>query len=148
MRCESAVTIGKPPADVFPWLLEADKVPRWMTGLEVYEPLDAGPLRVGSRIRQELSVSGQQLRFELEVTRLESPHAAVLRFEGSGFKAANEYSVTAAGSGANVTWVIAGETTSFKAKLIAPMVQARLQEKLDTDLARLRALLDGHVAAE
>jgi hypothetical protein len=43
--------------------------------------------------------------------------------------------------------VIAGETTSFKAKLIAPMVQARLQEKLDTDLARLRALLDGDVTA-
>jgi hypothetical protein len=71
----------------------------------------------------------------------------VLRFEGSGFKAANEYGVTAAGSGASVTWVIAGETTSFKAKLIAPMVQARLQEKLDTDLARLRALLDGSAAA-
>jgi carbon monoxide dehydrogenase subunit G len=148
MRCESTVEVDKPPDVVFPWLLEADKVPRWMTGLDVYEPLAPGPLRVRSRIRQELTVSGQQLRFELEVTRLESPHAALLRFEGSGFKAANEYSVTAAGSGADVTWVIAGETTSFKAKLIAPMVQARLQEKLDTDLARLRALLDGHVAAE
>ena len=43
--------------------------PRWMTGLEVYEPLDPGPLVVGSRIRQELSVSGQHLKFELEVAR-------------------------------------------------------------------------------
>ena len=40
-----------------------------------------------------------------------------------------------------MTWVISGDTTSFKAKLIAPMVQAKLQEKLDRDLARLRALL-------
>ena len=46
-----------------------------------------------------------------------------------------------------MTWVIAGDTTSFKAKLIAPMVQAKLQEKLDTDLARLRALLAGEAAA-
>jgi carbon monoxide dehydrogenase subunit G len=147
MRCESAVTVGKPPADVFPWLLEADKVPRWMTGLEVYEPLDAGPLRVGSRIRQELSVSGQQLRFELVVARLEPPHAATMRFEGSGFKAANEYAVRPAGSGSEVTWVISGDTTSFKARLIAPMVAAKLQEKLETDLARLRALLEGEAAA-
>ncbi len=66
----------------------------------------------------------------------------MLRFEGSGFKAANEYAVSAAGSAANVTWVISGDTTSFKARLIAPMVQAKLQEKLDTDLARLRALLE------
>ena len=37
-----------------------------------------------------------------------------------------------------MTWVIDGDTTSFKARLIAPMVQAKLQEKLDHDLARLK----------
>ena len=147
MRCESSVSVAKPPVEVFPWLLEPDKVPRWLTGLEVYEPLDAGPLRVGSRIRQELAVSGQHLRFMLEVTRLEPPAAAVLRFEGSGFKAAHVYAVRGSGSGSEVTWVISGDTTSFKARLIAPMVQAKLQEKLETDLARLRAALGGEAAA-
>lgn len=106
MRCETTVNVDKPPAAVFPWLLDADKVPRWMTGLEVYEPREPGPLHVGSKIRQELSVSGQHLRFELEVTRLEPPDVAVLRFEGSGFKAANEYAVSAVGGGSRVTWVI------------------------------------------
>ena len=146
MRCESTVSVDRPPAEVFPWLLDADKVPRWMTGLVAYEPFEPGPLRVGSRIRQELSVSGQQLRFELNVAELDAPRRAVLRFEGSGFKAANEYSVSEAGSGSRVTWVISGETTSFKAKLIAPMVQAKLQEKLEADLARLRAVLEGEAA--
>jgi carbon monoxide dehydrogenase subunit G len=147
MRCESTVTIGRPPADVFPWLIEADKVPRWMSGLQVYEPLEPGPLHTGSRIRQELTVSGQHLRFELHVTELDAPRRAVLRFEGSGFKAANEYGVADADGGARVTWVISGDTTSFKAKLIAPMVQAKLQEKLDGDLSRLRSLLEGEAAA-
>jgi carbon monoxide dehydrogenase subunit G len=147
LRCESTVTVSRPPAEVFPWLIEADKVPRWMTGLEVYEPLEPGPLRQGSRIRQELAVSGQQLRFELHVAELAAPERAVLRFEGSGFKAANEYAVRPAGTGSAVTWVISGDTTSFKAKLIAPMVQAKLQEKLDVDLGRLRALLEGETAA-
>jgi carbon monoxide dehydrogenase subunit G len=147
MRCESTVTIGKPPAEVFPWLLEADRVPQWMSGLQVYEPLEPGPLHTGSRIRQELTVSGQHLRFELEVVELDAPRRAVLRFEGSGFKAANEYSVSEEAGGARVTWVIAGDTTSFKARLIAPMVQAKLQEKLDGDLARLRSRLEGEAAA-
>ena len=40
-----------------------------------------------------------------------------------------------------MTWVISGDTTSFKAKLLAPMVQVKLEEKLDTDLVRLRSLL-------
>ena len=38
MRCESTTTVAKPPAEVFPWLIEPDKVHRWMTGLEVYQP--------------------------------------------------------------------------------------------------------------
>ena len=147
MRCESTVPVDKPPAEVFPWLLDADKVSRWMTGLEAYEPLDPGPLWVGSRIRQELSVSGHELRFEMRVAELDAPRRAVLRFEGSGFKAANEYSVREAGGGCQVTWVISGDATSFKARLIAPLVQAKLQEKLDTDLRRLRALLAGETAA-
>jgi carbon monoxide dehydrogenase subunit G len=146
MRCESTVSVDRPPAEVFPWLLDADKVRRWMTGLVAYEPLEPGSLRVGSRIRQELLVSGQQLRFELNVAELDAPRRAVLRFDGSGFKAANEYAVAEAGSGSRVTWVISGDTTSFKAKLIAPMVQATLQAKLETDLARLRAVLEGEAA--
>lgn len=147
MRCESTVTIAKPPAEVFPWLVDADKVPQWMSGLQVYEPLEPGPLHRGSRIRQELTVSGQHLRWELDVAELDPPRRAVLRFEGSGFKAANEYAVADAPGGSAVTWVISGDTTSFKARLIAPMVQAKLQEKLDGDLARLRSLLEGEAAA-
>jgi len=138
MRCESSVVLPELPGTVFPWLLEADRVPKWMTGLEVYEPLDPPPLQIGSRIRQHLSVSGQQLKFELHITELDAPHRAVLRFEGSGFKAANAYTVAEAAEGSKVTWVIDGDTTSFKARLIAPMVQAKLQEKLDHDLARLK----------
>jgi carbon monoxide dehydrogenase subunit G len=147
MRCEHSVAVDKPPAEVFPWLLEADKAPRWMTGLLVYEPLDPPPLRTGSRIREELSVSGHQLRFEMRVAELDAPRRAVLRFEGSGFKAANEFSVAESGSGSRVTWVISGDATSFKAKLLVPMVQAKLQEKLETDLGRLRTLLAGETAA-
>ena len=86
MRCESTVTVDKPPAEVFPWLLDADKVPRWMTGLEVYEPLDPPPLRVGSRIRQELTVSGQQLRFELRVAELDAAAARGAALRGLGLQ--------------------------------------------------------------
>jgi len=147
LRCESTVVIAKPPAEVFAWLLEADKVGRWTSGLEVYEPLTPGPLGVGSKIREELLVSGQRLRFEMEITTLEPPRAAELRFEGSGFRAVNRYGISAEGDGARVTWAIEGETTSFTARMLAPMVQSRLQEKLEGDLARLREVLVSSGAA-
>ena len=79
-------------------------------------------------------MSGYSLALELEVVRLEPPQRADLRFEGSGFRAANHYTVVPAPAGARVTWAIEGDATSFKARLIAPMVQSKLQEKLDGDL--------------
>ncbi len=143
IRCESTVTVAAAPADVFPWLIEADKVPRWQSGIERYEPAAAGPLRVGSRIHEDLSVSGYSLRLELEVVQLEPPQRADLHFEGSGFRARNRYTVAAVPEGARVTWALEGDATSFKARLIVPMVQSKLQEKLDGDLRRLREMLAG-----
>ena len=46
-----------------------------------------------------------------------------------------------------MTWAIGGETTSFSARMMAPMVQSRLQEKLDVDLAPAAALLEGRPEA-
>ncbi len=40
------VTIPRPPAEVFPWLLEADLVPRWTSNLERYEPERADRARL------------------------------------------------------------------------------------------------------
>jgi carbon monoxide dehydrogenase subunit G len=147
LRCESSVTVAVPPEAAFPWLLDEDKVRRWVSGLQRYERVDSGPLRLGSRIHEDLTVSGYALKLELEVMRLEPPRRADLRFQGSGFKAVNEYAVAEAPGGARVTWGIEGDATSFKARLIVPMVQSKLQEKLDGDLARLRDLLASEPAA-
>jgi carbon monoxide dehydrogenase subunit G len=141
LRAESTVEVAASPDTVFPWLLEEEKVRRWQSGLERYERADDGPLRPGSRIHENLSISGYSLALELEVVALDPPRTADLRFEGSGFKARSEYRIAPAGGGARVTWAIEGDATSFKGRLISSMVQAKLQEKLDGDLARLRSLL-------
>ena len=45
------VEVPQPPAEVFPWLLEEDKVPQWTGNLQRYERLDArsGPARACAR---------------------------------------------------------------------------------------------------
>ena len=147
LRCESTVEVPASPEAVFPWMLDTDKVPRWQSGVQRYEPVRPGPLQVGSGIHEDLTVSGYALQLELEVVRLEPPQRAELRFQGSGFRAVNHYTVAPAPGGARVTWAIEGDATSFKARLIVPMVQAKLQEKLDGDLRRLRDLVAGESAA-
>lgn len=148
LRAESTVVVPGSPVDVFPWLVEADRVPRWMSGLERYEPAEPGrPLGPGSRIHQVLIVSGQRLQFELHVTGWSPPDRAELAFAGSGFEAVTAYTLVREGDATRVTWDLDGQEKGFKARLLAGVVQGKLQEKLDADLSRLRDVLAANAAA-
>ena len=136
------VEIPKPPADVFPWLLEEDKVPRWTGHLQRYEQLD-GSLRAGSRVRQVLEVSGRTIDVEMEVTAYEPPSGAQTSFSTNGIEVVSSYALEAAGAGTRLTQSIEAKPSGFTARMLVPVVQPRLEEKLTQDLERLREQLGG-----
>jgi uncharacterized protein YndB with AHSA1/START domain len=137
------VEIARPPAEVFPWLLEADKVPRWTGHLEAYERLDDGALGKGSRVRQVLDVSGRRVDVQLEITRYEPPHGAETRFSTNGIDLVNDYRLESTATGTRLTQSIDATPTSLSARMIVPLVQPRLEQKLTEDLERLRQTLSG-----
>jgi len=142
-RFSHSIEVGRPPDAVFPWLLEQDKVPRWMSHVEEYRQLDDGPLTAGSRLRQTIELSSSRVSFELEVLRYEPPRAAEARFETNGVEIVNLYALEAAGAGTRLTMSMDAKPTKFSARMLIPVVQPRLERKLTEDLERLRALLDG-----
>jgi uncharacterized protein YndB with AHSA1/START domain len=137
------VEIPRPPAEVFPWLLEEDKVPRWTGHLETYERLDDGALGRGSRVRQVLDVSGRRIDVELEITGYDPPNGAETRFSTNGIEVVNAYALQAAGAGTRLTQSVDAKPSGLTARLLVPVVQPRLEEKLTQDLERLRAELSG-----
>ena len=136
-----SITIPKSPGDVFPWLLEEDKVPQWTTRLQNYEVLGSGAIARGTRIRQVLTVSGQALDIEIEITRFEPPGFAESRFSTNGMDVETTYALRANGDGTELTQTLDGKANGFKARLLLPVVQPKLEEKIAEDLARLRELL-------
>ena len=136
------VAIPRPPAEVFPWLLEEDKVPRWTGQLRSYEQL-GGTLGTGSRVRQVLDVSGHLIDVELEITRYDPPNAAETRFETNGIKVRNGYRLEADGDGTRLTQSLEASAGGLKARVLLPAVQPRLEHKLTEDLERLRETLSG-----
>jgi uncharacterized protein YndB with AHSA1/START domain len=135
------VELPRPPAEVFPWLLEADKVPQWTSHLKTYEPRSAvGP---GARIRQVLEVSGRTIDVELEVTAYTPPGAAETRFSTNGIDVVNGYALEPNGAGSRLTQTIEAKPTSLGARMLVPIVQPRLEQKLSEDLERLRETLGG-----
>ncbi|HKG66371.1 MAG TPA: SRPBCC family protein [Solirubrobacteraceae bacterium] len=135
------INVPKAPGEVFPWLLEEDKVPQWTTRLRAYEVLGGGAIGHGTRIRQVLTVSGQALDIELEITRYDPPGFAESRFSTNGLEVGTTYALRAAGAGTELTQTLEGKANGFKARLLVPVVQPKLEAKLTEDLERLRELL-------
>ena len=135
------MTIPRPPAEVFPWLLEADRVPRWASGVERYEV--SGPLAKGARVRQRLEVSGQHVDVDMEIVRYDPPREAETRFSTNGIDVVNVYALAQHGAGTRLTQSLDARAKGLTARLLLPAVQPRLERKLSEDLDRLAALLDG-----
>jgi carbon monoxide dehydrogenase subunit G len=135
-----SIDVPKPPAEVFPWLLEEDKVPRWTGELASYEQL--GPLGPGAKVRQVLSFSGSHVTLDVDVTRYDAPQFAETRFSTNGVEVTNTYTVEAAGAGSRVTQRVDAKATSLTARMVIPVVQGRLEKKLAADLERLRSVLE------
>ena len=135
------VEIPQPPADVFPWLLEDDKVPKWTGNLQRYEQL--GALGPGSRVRQVLEVSGRTIDVDMEITAYEPPTAAQTRFATNGIEVVSSYALEAAGAGTRLTQSIEAKPGGLTARLLVPVLQPRLEEKVTQDLERLRETLGG-----
>jgi uncharacterized protein YndB with AHSA1/START domain len=134
-----SVSIPRPPQDVFPWLLEADHVPRWTSHLERYEP--EGAVGPGSTIRQRLEVSGHTFDVALEVVRYDPPRQAETRFSTNGIDVEANYTLAPDGTGTRLTQSLEAKARSLSARLIVPAVQPRLERKLIADLERLQTLL-------
>ena len=134
------ISIPKPPAEVFAWLLEEDKVPRWTSRLKSYDVQD-GAIGRGTRIHQVLTVGGSDLDIELEITGYDPPQSADSRFSTNGIDVETTYRLREAGGGTELTQTLEGKATGFKARRLLPVVQPKLEAKLTEDLERLRGLL-------
>ena len=135
------VTVAKPPAEVFPWLLDEDKVPQWTSRMKTYDVQGGGAIARGTRIRQVLTVGGNDLDIEMEITGYDPPRSAESRFSTNGIDVETTYALREAGGGTELTQTLEGKSNGFKARLLLPVVQPKLETKLTEDLERLRELL-------
>jgi hypothetical protein len=59
----------------------------------------------------------------------------------SGLDVVTTYSLAPAGTGSELTQTLEGNASGFKARMLVPVIQPRLEKKLTEDLERLRELL-------
>ena len=133
-----SVELSQPPEAVFPWLLEEDKVPQWTSDLQSYSV--EGPLGQGAQVRQTLNVAGG-LKLTMQVTRYDPPRGAETHFETNGVKVTSAYILEPTGAGSRLTQTLDAKAGGLTGRMLIPVVQGRLEQKLTKDLERLREVL-------
>ena len=104
-----------PPADVFPWLLEEDKVPRWTGHLRALRAARRRPL--GSRLARAPGARGER-PLDRRRARGDRVRAAVGRadaFSTNGIEVVSSYALEAAGAGTRLTQSIEAKPSGLAA---------------------------------
>ena len=110
MRIEQTFTIASPPADVFAFMVDPEKLARWQTVKTYVTPVSEGPPRLGYRIREGTKVGPREWDQLVEFTEFEPGRAfAVKVIEGP--QSSGRWTMEPDGAGSRI---------HFEAELKAP----------------------------
>lgn len=136
-RIESRVEIRVPPATVFPWLVEPERLARWIGGFISSEPAGPGEVRVGARSRDTIEAEGRRFEVDTEIVELRQPERLAVRITSSDFHQVDSYDLDGSHGTTRLTYRSDLQLGGFM-RLLGPLVAARLRARARTDLAKLK----------
>lgn len=141
-RNTATIQIERPPAQVFPWVTEPDRLKQWIGGLVESTPLTDEGLKVGARSREVVVVGNGRHEMETAVTDLEAPSRLVLEIKSEGLKVDARYDLVESGGGTFLSYACISRYEQPLARLMEPLVTREAQKKIETDLAHLKGLVE------
>ena len=129
---------------VFRWLIEPDRLARWIRGFESSEALTEGGARLGARSRDTLREGGRSLVAETEIVAFEPDRLMKVRIEAGGMHSLDTYRLAPRGSGTELTYTSDVQLTGGM-RLMTPLIGRQLRARAERDLATLkREVESGH----
>ena len=140
MRYTATTVIARSAADVFPLLTEPELLKRWIGGLESSVPLTEGGLRLGARSRETVVEGGRRMAVESEVVELDPPRLIAVTLDGAA-QGLVRYTLNEVSGGSTLVYECELRFKGLMA-LLAPLARGPAQAKVESDLARLKALAE------
>ncbi len=97
-RYDASIEIDAPPEAIFPFLVEPDRLKRWVGGFVEAHGLTDGPTGPGSKSIDVIREGKREMRFETEVTAYEPPLGLSVAIKDSGMEAMSHYRLDRRGS--------------------------------------------------
>ena len=145
---ESVIEIGRPTAEVWPWITEPDKLKQWVSWLTEARKLTPEPPHPGSRtvwIMADPNMGSQPIEINSEVTSVVPNESLNMSFGASRMFSGNaSYTLTSLpGGGTRLRNVGDYHYATWFARLMEPLVRPEALRKMNADLSHLKMLVEG-----
>ena len=141
-RNAHAVEIDRPAATVFPYLVGCEGRRRWMGVLTECEQVTDGAPGVGTRFRDVFEDHGQRVELDAEIVEWEPSARLAIRLRSRLFEATVRQRLEERDGRTRLTTVIETDYQSLAARLVAGAITRHAQRRLETDLERLKAIVE------
>jgi uncharacterized protein YndB with AHSA1/START domain len=139
VRIELTLEIACPAEKVFAALTDLEHLPEWQSS--VISSKSAGPLALGTRIREQRTLMGREHHNELEVTAYDPPRRFALEGCSGPVPLSVDHELVEDG-GKTIVQVHAQAKPGSLFKLAEPMIRRTAEQELRSDFERLKASLE------
>lgn len=151
-KVSGAVEIGSPPAEVWPWIVDSERLTEWVGWLTEVHELTPGVEGVGARRRWVMidpTMNNRRVEIEGEVVRYEPGRASVMHLDSPGmFTGSGSYVLVDLGDGrTRVEYESEFRMSTRVARLFEPLVTPQARKKALDDLERLKERIEAASAA-
>ena len=145
-RLEASITIARPPAAVWPYLYQEDKLKEWVSWLEEAKPSSEPAVGLrGMWVMRDANNGGNLTRIESQVKAAERGRLLSVALSAEGFTGEGIFTLTPAGSDGQSTRLETRQTYEFNqwfVRLLTPVVLPAASAKTGRDLQRLKEAVE------
>lgn len=126
-----SIDVARPPADVFAWVADPSRYPKFFVGLHGWEPIEGSGKELGDRLRILLEIGATHSGGIVRVAEVDPPHRFAWASEvGTRHDASFEVAPTPAGSRVTMTlaFQLSGGITGRVVQRVASPIVVRVVE--------------------
>jgi uncharacterized protein YndB with AHSA1/START domain len=146
MKYTYSIEINAPPARVFPWINDGERLKQWIPNLVENEQLEVSAGTVGSTFRQVYLERGRRMEMHGKVTRFEQNRRLTAEIGGDLFDLLVDYRLEDIGGCTRLTQ---DSTITFKnavmrlvTKLMGPFMRKATAQQAEAGFGKLKRLAE------
>lgn len=135
-----SIHLNRPVDQVFAFLADPAMLPKWQSNLVEIEQLTAGPMRVGTRIREVRRLGRRPTEYQAEVTGFEPNKRYSLRVI-NGPRVTLSYSFEPEEGGTRLRYQFVMRPSGMM-RALAPLIIRSLRKQSSSDFEKLKDILE------